>query len=212
MHGVSTSSAQRKERAAHLGPERRRPLVLDTALQIAVEDGLAAVSIGAIASRMQVTRPVVYACYPDRISLLDALVNREAKLLLESTLQALHSATGDDPAAVFTGGYRALLSAVSRRPESWRVVFDANPDAEIAQTVADVRRVLFSASARWITPAMATWWGTTELERKTAPLIELFVSSCEAAVRILLDPANDWAVEDLAQLYGRVMAGAFELA
>ena len=43
---------------AHLSvPDRRRPLVLDTALRIAVEDGIGSVSIVSVASAMGVTRP-----------------------------------------------------------------------------------------------------------------------------------------------------------
>ncbi len=42
---MSTNAPVRKPRAAHLGPDRRRPLVLDTALRIAVEDGIGSVSI-----------------------------------------------------------------------------------------------------------------------------------------------------------------------
>ena len=74
---MSTKAPARKPRAAHLGPDRRRPLVLDTALRIAVEDGIGSVSIVSVASAMGVTRPVVYACFDDRVALLDALLNRE---------------------------------------------------------------------------------------------------------------------------------------
>lgn len=72
-----------RERAAHLGPERRRPQVLDAALAIAVSDGIAAVTIGAVAQRLKVTRPVVYSCFPDRVELLRALLERELALLVQ---------------------------------------------------------------------------------------------------------------------------------
>ena len=55
-----------RARAEHLGPERRRPQVLDTALEIAAEHGVANVTMALVAERMEVTRPVVYACYSGR--------------------------------------------------------------------------------------------------------------------------------------------------
>ncbi|MDI9897387.1 hypothetical protein QM797_21935 [Rhodococcus sp. IEGM 1381] len=48
-------------RAEHLGPERRRPAVLDSALAIAVERGVGAVTMVAVAARACVTRPVTYS-------------------------------------------------------------------------------------------------------------------------------------------------------
>ncbi len=40
-----------------MGPERRRPQILDAALQIAAESGTAAVTIGAVAKHLGVTGP-----------------------------------------------------------------------------------------------------------------------------------------------------------
>ncbi|MFT4201051.1 TetR/AcrR family transcriptional regulator [Gordonia sp. (in: high G+C Gram-positive bacteria)] len=209
---MATAAPARKTRAAHLGPDRRRPQVLDAALRIAVDEGFAAVSIASLASSMRVTRPVVYSCFPDRGTILGALLEREAELLLTSTLDALHSATGDDPEQVFVDGYRALLTTVAQRPDSWRLVFDADADPETTRRVAEARAVIFDASTRWIAPALEKWWGTADLERKLPALIELFVSSCEAAVRVMLDPGNDLDADDLAPLYGRMMSAAHRVA
>src|SRR5579875_316685 len=78
-----------RERAAHLGPDRRRPEVLDAALALIVEDGVDAVTMGALADRLGVTRPVVYACYPGRSAVLEALLAREQQRLLAEVLRAL---------------------------------------------------------------------------------------------------------------------------
>ena len=209
---MSTNAPVRKPRAAHLGPDRRRPLVLDTALRIAVEDGIGSVSIASVASAMGVTRPVVYACFDDRVILLDALLNRETGLLLESTLGALHAASGDDPEQVFTDGFAAFLGAVEARPDSWRLVFDTDRDPEIARSVADVRRVVVDASTRWVAPALARWWNIADFDRKLPALIESFVSACEAAARVMLDPSNNLTATDLAPLYGRMTTAAYRAA
>lgn len=206
-----TTSAP-KTRAAHLGPARRRPEVLDAAQEIAVRSGLNAVTVAAVAQQLKVTRPVVYSCFPDRVALVRALLDRESQRLTESTLRALHSASGDEPEQVFVVGYRALLQAVSERPESWRLVFDGQPDPEVARMAADARDLVVGASTQWIGPAVARWWQTEQLDRVLPALIEFFVSSCEAAIRIVLDPATDWSPDQLAALYGRMTAAAFAAA
>src|SRR5918994_4522452 len=61
-----------RKRAAHLGPERRRPEVLDAALELFLEHGYDGTSMQAIAGRAGVTKPVVYACFPGKDELFRA--------------------------------------------------------------------------------------------------------------------------------------------
>jgi AcrR family transcriptional regulator len=206
------SAAKTRGRAAHLGPERRRPQVLDAALAITVEQGAGEVTIGAIADRMHVTRPVVYACFADRIEVITALLERETTNLRDALVEALHSARGDDPETVFVDGFRSLLRVVADRPNSWRVVFAARPDPAVVDRFARVREEMASNAARWIGPALAAWWGFAELDVKLPVLIEFFLSACEAAVRSLLDPATALTADDLAVMYGRMVCAAFNSA
>jgi hypothetical protein len=53
--------AAERRRAAHLGPERRRPLVLDAALALFADRGYDGVSVDDIAASAGVTKPVLYA-------------------------------------------------------------------------------------------------------------------------------------------------------
>lgn len=208
---TATASPPRR-RAAHLGPERRRPQVLDAALAIAAAEGTSAVTIGAVAARMSVTRPVVYACFSDRVELIEALIEREGELLRQGLLGALHTGRGDDPEAAFVSGYQALLKVVEDRPDTWRLLFNANSDPTVAGMIATIRATLTASAARWIGPAMHRWWQTVDLERKLPVVIELFISSSEAAVRSLLDPENDWTADTLGEFYGRIMRHAFQSA
>ena len=96
-------------RAAHLGPERRRPQVLDAALAISLEEGVGEVTIGAIAKRLEVTRPVVYACFADRVEIITALLERETGRLRDALVTALRSARGDGPDDAFVTGIRVAL-------------------------------------------------------------------------------------------------------
>ena len=165
---IATAPGAARERAAHLGPERRRPQVLDAALAITATSGVAAVTIGSVAERLGVTRPVVYSCFADPVELIKALVNRERDLMLEGLLEALHTARGDYPQAAFVDGFSALLSVVEARPDTWRLIFAANPDSAVAEMIATARETLAAGSTRWIGPAMETWWATADLDRKAA--------------------------------------------
>ncbi len=187
-------------------------MVLDAALAIAVERGVGAVTIGSVADHLEVTRPVVYGCFGDRVELMQALLQREQTQVNADMLAALHTARAEDPQTAFTDGYRAFLQRVADRPQSWQLIFTASPDHVIAGAIDRSRLAIAAEATRWIRPALARWWATADLDRKLPILIELFISSCEAAVRCLLAPQLDWPVEELAQFYGRVITEAMRAA
>lgn len=206
-------TASSRSRATHLGPQRRRPQVLDAALAIAVETGLGAVTIGAVAERMGVTRPVVYACFPSRVELVDALLDRESAVLIDSVLIALHdSARHRDPELVFVAGFRGLLHAAAARPEAWHLILRGRPDPAIAARSQEARDLVHARATAWIGPAMAAWWQTRDLERKLPVLIDFFMSSCESAIRSLTAPDGVWSPDDLGDFLGRAVYRAFRNA
>lgn len=207
----STTTHTGRQRAAHLGPERRRPQVLDAALTIAVRDGIGAVTVGSVAAAMGVTRPVVYACFSDRIELVDALLDRETTNLVEAVLVALHSsANADDPERAFIDGFRALLHSAANSPDTWRLVFAGEPDPAIAERFRSGKALVQARTVEWIRPAMEHWWQTPDLARKLPVLIDLFLAACESAVRSLLDPGNDWGPDDLGAFIGTAIHGVFK--
>lgn len=191
-------------RAAHLGPERRRPQVLDAALDIAAEEGVGAISVAAVAQRLGVTRPVVYACYPDRVAMIRALVDREQDRMLTGTLAALPPRDVTAPEEVFVAGFQALLTTVAAHPTSWRVVFDSAPDAAVAAYFGQARRLVAAQFERLIVPTLRAW-GTTDVEAKLPVLVELFMSSGEAAVRSLLAGGSTWTPETLGEFVGKAV-------
>ena len=73
-HAPSPTLRAPGRRAAHLGPERRRPMVLDAAFELFLEHGYEGTSMEAIARATGVTKPVVYACYPSKEELFKALL------------------------------------------------------------------------------------------------------------------------------------------
>ncbi|MEV0295662.1 TetR/AcrR family transcriptional regulator [Nocardia sp. NPDC050710] len=202
--------AQPRQRAQHLGPERRRPQVLDTALAIAVEHGIAAVTIAAVAERMQVTRPVVYACFADRVELIQELIRREEDHLISGLLEATPQRTVDAGETVFVEGFQALLEIAAARPDAWRLLY-GNPDPAVADSFGRGRALAVERCTTLLRPTLRAW-GTDDADRKLPALVELWVSAGEGAVRTLLADNGAWDPRSLGAFVGSAVYRALREA
>ena len=196
-------------RAAHLGPERRRPLVLDAALGLFVERGYLGTAMDAVAEAAGVTKPVVYECYPSKEALFRALLEREERRLLEAVAAALpRDASAGDIETLAVGAFTALLRAAAAAPDSWRVVFASEHGAE-----PEIRRRFHRGREAVIAQLAALLAELLEARgradrRLAAALAELLASLGEGGVRLLLEPGAGWGAEKLGPLLGRLASGA----
>ncbi len=131
-------------RAAHLGPELRRPLVLDAALSVWQARGYRGTTMALIAEEAHVSKPVLYACYDDKDQVLRALLDREEHRLVAAAQDALPQALDLDAIdSVMQAAYEAFFTAALANPASWRVVFEAQRiDDEIADRIVRARASL----------------------------------------------------------------------
>lgn len=203
-------AARQRQRAQHLGPQRRRPQVLDTALAIAVENGIAAVTMAAVAERMNVTRPVVYACFADRVELIEALIQREEGYLVSGVLEVVTPYDVDADETVFIAGFRRLLTKAAERPDAWRLVY-GNPDPAVAKSFGRGRALVVERCTELLRQTLCAW-GTEDAERKLPVLVEQWVSAGEAAVRALLADQHGWTPEDLGAFVGAAVYRAMRNA
>lgn len=187
-------------RAEHLGPDRRRPQVLDTALEIAANRGLADVTMGTIARRLGVTRPVVYACYPGRGEVLAALLDRETDAVLASLLELLPPERTGSIEQLFVDGFHALHSTVRERPASWRIIFGADPDPVLTAAIVAGRERIRGQLATAMRPLLQRWQ-VADVDATLPMLVEVFLAICEAAVRKMLDDDGD--AELVAKTFGK---------
>lgn len=208
---AGAASAALRSRAAHLGPERRRPQVLDAALQIVVAEGVRAVSVGRIAEHLEVSRPVVYACYRDRNAILRALLEREERRLTADLLEAFPQGRSAVTEADFVRGCQDLLAAVAGNIDSWRCIFDPDPDPAVAERFARGRVVFASAVGERLAPTLREWQ-VEGVDEKLPVLVEFFQCSCEAAVRSLLVEGTSWTAERLGEFLGRAVFRAIRHA
>src|SRR5688572_638193 len=115
---------QPRKRAAHLGPQRRRPLVLDAAYRVFVKHGYAGTSMDAIAREAGVSKPVIYDCVRSKDELFTSMLDREEERIMGETQAALQTGGGSsDPEGALIRGYIAFLRAVADSPEIYRIVF-----------------------------------------------------------------------------------------
>src|SRR2546423_15524785 len=99
-----------RARAAHLGPERRRPLILDAALEVYVERGYKGTSMQAVADAAGGNKPGVYECFPNKDELLLALLERGERRLLGAITESLPShLLSDNVEAVLAAGVTPFL-------------------------------------------------------------------------------------------------------
>lgn len=205
---ASSTAVADRERAAHLGPQRRRPDVLDTALAIIVESGIEAVTMGALAERLDVTRPVVYACYPGRAAVLTALLDRERQRLFDEVVRALPQApAADDPQRMLADMLRALLRTVAAQPDSWRALFAAGGNPAVRGSFEASRALV----GERITPLLAAPLRRRRfknLDRKLPVLVDYVLAVGERAIRTVLADDARHQPDELAELTARFLFAA----
>lgn len=206
------NTRKERPRAAHLGPERRRPQVLDAALKIAVQRGPHAVSMEAVAQQMNVTKPVVYACFGSREELLEALLTREEQRLFSAVVAALPAQPSfDKPERLLIEGFQALLSGAASHADSWQLVFAASPDPAVADRYKQARALVAKQVGVLMAPGLQAW-GVKDIPRKLPVLVEFFMSAGDGAVRTLIGGQGNWSPDELGALVGRVVYGALRKA
>jgi AcrR family transcriptional regulator len=199
-----------RTRAEHLGPERRRPLILNVAFELFLEHGYKGTSMDTIALAAGVTKPVVYACFPSKAELFGALLDREEQRMLTQFGAALASGAGlEDPEATLSAGFAAMLGAVVDTPDIYRIALlggdDANPviDARVRRGREQRIATIAAAARGWLEGRVLP----RELDRTALLIGQMLVSAGEAGVRTMLSSPDQWTPETLGRALGRFTAG-----
>jgi AcrR family transcriptional regulator len=124
------------KRAEYLGPERRRPLVLDAALEIFAEGGFADASMQPIAERAGVSKAVLYDCFPGgKQEIYYALLERSEQTFMQHMVGVLEATEKLPLEESLRQGLRAFLDYAEIHPHSFRVIFGeaGTRDAEVAR-------------------------------------------------------------------------------
>jgi AcrR family transcriptional regulator len=201
--------AAARERAAHLGPERRRPLVLDAAFDLLLERGYEGTSMEAVAAAAGVSKPVVYACFPSKEELFKALLRREEERVLGEIQAAIpRPADAEDPEATLVEAFTAFLRAVSASPQAYRVIFmgEGGGGAAVQRRVRRGREQQVEATAAVVRRWLEARGAAEDTERTAILLAHVIVGLGESGARALLNDPGSWTPETLGAVLGRIAA------
>jgi AcrR family transcriptional regulator len=205
---TSTTTPAERPRAAHLGPERRRPLVLDAAMEVFLERGFEGASMDAIARAAGVSKPVVYNCFVSKDELFKALFQREEARVTDEIRASLPEGAPAGIEAALAEGLTAFLRAVAAQPESYRVILlgEGGMNAAVAKRIRTGRERQVDAAAEATRALLGA--GRSFDERATRLFAQVLVGVGEAGARALLSDGAQWTPESLGPRLARVAVAA----
>jgi AcrR family transcriptional regulator len=186
-----------RPRAAHLGPELRRPLVLDAALPLFAHEGYEVVSMQTIADAAGVSKPVVYSCFASKDELFSELMRREERKLWHLVEDAVPApGAGEDRERLLCRALAALLHAVAEEPDTFRVIY--------LQRHGETR--IERGRRQWEQRMAGVLAAFTEMRGREAELLgRTLVAVAELGFRIQLDEPGRWEPEELAAYLARLV-------
>ncbi|GAA1128016.1 hypothetical protein GCM10009630_27210 [Kribbella jejuensis] len=128
--------------------------ILDVAIELMGSEGVAALSLSAVARRLGMQPPSLYQYFPSKMAIYDALFQRGAEQVLAVQREAIAAATTDDVIEVHLIGATAFARWCLRNPVYsqllfWRTIpgFEPSPEAfaPAQEALADLRGALQDA-------------------------------------------------------------------
>jgi AcrR family transcriptional regulator len=125
--------------------------ILDVAIELMKVEGVAALSLSAVARRLGMQPPSLYQYFPSKMAIYDALFQRGSELFLAAQREAVAAATTDDVVELHLIGTTALARWSMQNPVYsqllfWRTVpgFEPSPEAFVPaqEALAELRRHL----------------------------------------------------------------------
>jgi AcrR family transcriptional regulator len=203
-----------RKRAAHLGPERRRPEVLDAALKLFLQSGYDGTSMQAVADEAGVTKPVVYACFDSKDDLFRSLLAREEQRIVGEIQGAFSNADLSDPETTLVEGFTGFLRAAGDSPEVYRLIFlvEGGGNAAVADRIQRGReeqvRRLSELAKGWLESNGNGKRSNAEMDRTARLVGNSIAGLAESGARLLLSGDDDWTPETLGRELGRLAAAA----
>ena len=184
-------------------------MILDAALEVFSANGYAGTTMQSVADAAGVTKPVVYDCFANRDELLLALLAREEQHLVISIVSALPADPSvGTPEEHVLEGVTAFLTAVSKQPQSWRIVFGAQYGAApvVSERVRAARAFLVESLRLTLLQSMPE---ITDPDANLPVVAELLASMIEAGARMLVVDGTDRTPAELAKVVSQVVGGGF---
>ncbi|RDI45272.1 TetR/AcrR family transcriptional regulator [Nocardia mexicana] len=161
-------TGRRRRNGPRLPPDQRREQLLDAALAVVGRDGLANLTMQAVAKQAGVAKPVLYAMYPTAPELVAALLHREHARGMSQVFDALPQQDfhESDPDQAYLEAVMMFLGAVAAAPHRWRLILmqhDGAP-ADYRELLADARGGLLDRCAQLLDAGIAVRGGPKDAD------------------------------------------------
>jgi AcrR family transcriptional regulator len=123
------------ERGVRMTGQQRRAQLIEVGRSVFAEKGFEAASIEEIASRAQVSKPIVYEHFNGKEGLYAVVVDREVRELVDRITTSLQ---GDHPRALVHQAAVAFLTYIEEEPDGFRILVRDSPVASSTGTLASV--------------------------------------------------------------------------
>ncbi|MFC4372893.1 TetR/AcrR family transcriptional regulator [Nocardia halotolerans] len=113
----------KRRNGPRLPPDERRTQLLDAALRVVGRDGLANLTMQAVAQEAGVAKPVLYAMYPTAPELVAHLLHREHSRGMGQVFAGMpRDLERSDPDEEYVAAVMAFLESVAATPTRWRLI------------------------------------------------------------------------------------------
>lgn len=116
------AAAARKRYSPRRSREERREQTLDAALRVVDEQGVAGLTVEAVARDADMAKTVVYDSVGNQEQVLRELIDREQRRAIDDIARAMPELPFDDPEELLASGLVKLLGAVREHPATWRLI------------------------------------------------------------------------------------------
>lgn len=196
----------RRKYSPRLPREERREQLLDATLRLIAAHGYGGASMEAVAREADIAKTVVYDAFGSRHELLKALLEREQERVLSAIAAAMPTPPlSGDPGQLLTAGVTAVLEAVRRHPDTWRLILlpaEGTPPAVRAEVDRHRDRILHQLEP------MVAWGaerlGLGHLDHELAA--EAILALVENAARLTLTQPRRYSPERIARFSADLLA------
>jgi AcrR family transcriptional regulator len=168
--GVSADRTDRPDRTDRVrprprmtGPERREQLIM-VGRKLFAEKGFEATTVEEVASKANVSKPVVYEHFGGKEGLYAVVVDREIQTLLGGITEALDE--GEGARILLERATLALLDYVERDPDGFRILVRDSPPGQSTGSFASV----LGDVASQVEHLLAAEFKQRGLDPKSAPI------------------------------------------
>lgn len=187
-----------------MSSERRRDMLLDVTLEVAVGEGFHAATIERVAREAGVTRTLLYSQFGDLAGMVSALVDRETAIAMQGLGEALAPMPEQmDLVDVSEALLRAMVHAVGLAPRSWQILLNPPEGGppELHERIAAGRALARAHVQQLLTGRLPAQLGDPEL---TAHLHHL---AGEELVRLHLRDPETFPLDRMVRQVRQIAAG-----